>query len=617
MSVRRCIVGAEPAPDGAAHFRVWAPKCANVEVVIEAADGQTRAATLHPEPDGYFGALVADAQTGTRYRFRLDGGAQLFPDPASRFQPEGPHGPSQIIDPASYVWNDADWRGVAREGQVIYEMHVGTFTLEGTWAAAQRELPALAALGVTVVELMPVADFPGRFGWGYDGVNQFAPTRLYGDPDDFRRFVDAAHALRLGVILDVVYNHFGPDGNYLRQFADAYFSDRYDNEWGDALNFDGPDAAPVRAFFLANARCWIDEYHLDGLRLDATQQIYDASTLHLVVEIAQCVRAAAPHRQTYLVAENERQDARLVRPIEVGGFGLDALWNDDFHHSAVVALTGRNEAYYSDHHGTPQEFLSAAKWGFLFQGQRYAWQKARRGHPALDLQPANFICFLENHDQVANSCRGSRLRLQTSPGRWRTMTALLLLGPATPMLFQGQEFGSTRPFYYFADHHPELAELVANGRREFLTQFSSMIDSGLLEDVPVPHDLATFTRCKLDSGERQAHVEWWALHRDLLKLRREDPAFRAPRRRGVDGAVLGHDAFVLRFFADAGDRLLIANLGRELRLPEVPEPLLAPVKEPWTQLWSSEDALYGGSGHPPLETDEGWHLPGEAAVVLG
>ena len=321
-------------------------------------------------------------------------------------------------------------------------MHIGTFTPEGTWEAALRELPGLAELGITLLEVMPVADFSGEFGWGYDGVNQFAPTRLYGQPDDFRRFVDRAHALGMGVLLDVVYNHFGPDGNYLQQFAEEYFTDRYANEWGEAINFDWPGSASVREFFLTNAVCWIEEYHLDGLRLDATQQIFDAGQSHILAELGQRVRSAAGKRSVYLVAENEPQETRLVRPLEQGGHGLDSLWNDDFHHSALVALKGHSEAYYSDYLGRPQEFISAAKWGYLYQGQRYSWQKKRRGAPGLDLAPANFVTFLENHDQVANSGRGLRVRQLTSPGRYRAMTALLLLGPGTPMLFQGQEFGS-------------------------------------------------------------------------------------------------------------------------------------------------------------------------------
>ncbi len=283
-----------------------------------------------------------------------------------------------------------------------------------------------------------------------------------------------------------------------------------------------------------------------------------------------------------------------------------------------MALTGRNDAYYSDHLGRPQEFISAAKWGFLFQGQRYSWQKARRGHPALDLAPTNFVTFLENHDQVANSPRGERVHSQTSPGRWRAMSALLLLGPATPMLFQGQEFGSSRSFYYFADHKPDLAQWVAKGRQRFLSQFAGMVNFRLVGQVPAPHDLATFERCKLDQRERDSHAACVALYRDLLQLRRSDPAFRSPRPRAVDGAVLGPNALVLRFFVEGGDdRLLIVNFGCNLKLRETPEPLLAPPENMiWSVAWSSEDGRYGGCGHAALESDENWHIPGEAAVVL-
>jgi maltooligosyltrehalose trehalohydrolase len=619
MKHRRHCIGAEVVPGEGTHFRVWAPKRSRVQVVVETAPGTSHAVELNSEADGYFSALDAAAPPGSVYRFRLDEDPTLYPDPASRFQPDGPHGPSEIVDARAFSWSDEAWRGIGREGQVIYEMHTGTFTQEGTWEAARRELPELAALGITVVELMPVADFPGKFGWGYDGVNMFAPTRLYGSPDDFRRFVDAAHTLNLGVILDVVYNHFGPDGNYLKQFADAYFTDRYANEWGDAINFDGPDAEPVRDFFLANAAYWIEEYHLDGLRLDATQQIFDSSTTHIIAEIARAVRTAAPQRRTYLVAENEPQQARLVRPSAAGGFGLDAMWNDDFHHSALVALTGRNEAYYTDYGGTPQEFISAAKWGFLYQGQRYSWQKARRGQPALDLEPTNFVSFIANHDQVANSSRGLRLQFRTSPGRYRAITALLLLGPATPMLFQGQEFGASSPFFYFADHHPELAKLVRDGRRKFLSQFASLVEFDELGQIPDPDSADTFARCKVNAQERRTNTEAVALHRDLLRLRREDPAFRSPKRRGVDGAVLGAEAFALRFFVEDGaDRLLLVNFGRDLKLREVPEPLLAPPENTtWTMLWSSEAWRYGGSGHAALESEQdNWRIPGEAAVVL-
>jgi maltooligosyltrehalose trehalohydrolase len=609
---RRLPVGAEIMGDGV-HFRVWAPKARRLHVVL---DGGTYPLTR--ERNDYFAAFIPGIGAGATYRLRVDDDEQLVPDPASRFQPDGPHGVSQVVDPEAFAWTDTAWRGRHLRGQVVYEMHVGTFTREGTWQAATRELDELARIGITVLELMPVADFPGRFGWGYDGVALFAPTRLYGTPDDFRRFVDRAHALSLAVIVDVVYNHLGPDGNYLPRFSDRYFTDRYENEWGDPINFDGDDAAPVREYFIANAGYWVDEFHLDGLRLDATQQIFDASADHIIGAIVRRVREAARGRATIVVAENEPQDVRLLRDREGGGYGIDGLWNDDFHHTARVAATGRRDAYYLDYKGTPQEFVSAAKWGFLYQGQRYAWQKKRRGTPALAVPPSAFVTYLQNHDQVANSAHGTRLHQQTGPGRYRALTALLLLGPGTPMLFQGQEFAASAPFLYFADHVPDLATAVRKGRAQFLRQFPGIASDEMQACLADPGSRETFERCKLDLGERARHAETYRLTEDLLRLRRDDGVLGSPRRRTVDGAVLGDDAFLLRFFGDGGDdRLLLVNLGRDLILSEAPEPLLAPPEHhAWRVLLSTESARYGGCGIGPVESDGGWRLPGEAAVLL-
>ena len=571
---------------------------------------------LEREDGGYWSGLVSEARVGMHYRYQLASGA--FPDPASRFQPCGPHGSSRIVDPGGFAWSDEDWRGVSREGQVIYEMHIGTFAPEGTWAAAMAQLPHLAELGITLLEVMPVADFSGRYGWGYDGVNLFAPTRLYGEPDDFRRFVDRAHALGLGVILDVVYNHLGPDGNYLKEFAPHYFSESHKTEWGDALNFDDKFSGPVRELAIANAGYWIDEFHCDGLRLDATQQIFDDSPRHVLAAIAVRAREAARGRGIYLVSENEPQDARLVRPPEYGGYGLHALWNDDFHHTSVVAMTGRNEAYYTDYHGSPQEFVSAAKWGFLFQGQRYKWQRKRRGTASFDLAPANFVNFLQNHDQIANSLWGRRFHTLSSPARVRTLTALLLLGPNTPMLFQGQEFAASTPFLYFADHNPKLAASVAKGREQFLVQFPSIASEDVAGHIPDPEQEETFVRCKLDFADRERNADVLLLHRDLLRLRKDDPLLGKAQRGTFDGAVLGATAFVLRFFGRSqDDRLLIVNLGAHVHLDPAPEPLLAPPFGcVWETVWSSEDPRYGGGGTPAMDSDENWNLPAEAAVLL-
>ncbi|HEY8181572.1 MAG TPA: malto-oligosyltrehalose trehalohydrolase [Thermoanaerobaculia bacterium] len=562
---RRRPVGAELIGDGA-DFRVWAPDRKSVSVVIDGSDFP-----LVRETDGHFRGFVAKARAGTRYRLRLDREKEKFPDPASRFQPDGPHGPSMVVDPA-YPWRHAAWRGVNPKALVIYEMHIGTFTPEGTLRSAIDQLQPLADLGINLLEVMPVNEFPGRFGWGYDGVDLWAPSHLYGTPDDFRLFVDSAHARGLGVILDVVYNHFGPDGCYLKNFAKDYFTSEK-NEWGDVINF-GVDG--VREFIAENAGYWIEEFHIDGLRLDATQSIHDQSPEHIIKVIQRKAREAARDRPIVIVAENEPQDVALIK-----SYGVDAMWNDDWHHSAMVAATGEREAYYTDYRGAPEEFVTMAKSGFLYQGQWYSWQKSYRGTPSGDIPHEKFVCFLQNHDQIANSATGERIQFRTSPGIVRALTALLLLGPDTPMLFQGQEFASSAPFLYFADHKPELASAVEKGRRQFMTQFPSIATDKLAP----PHDPATFERCKLDHSEREKHVDAVALHRELLQLRR--PITR------VDGAVLNEHAFFLRF---DDDRMLIINLGPAFELDDVPEGR-------WEVRWSSE----------PVSL---WRIPAESAVLL-
>ena len=603
-------VGAQPDAGGT-HFRVWAPKRSDVRVIV---DGREASFPLN-SVGGYFEGHIADVDAGARYAYLVDGNGP-FPDPASRFQPEGPHKFSQVVDSEKFTWHDTGWRGIRIEGQVIYEMHVGTFTHQGTYRAAMQHFQFLKDLGITVIELMPIAEFPGKFGWGYDGVDLFAPTRLYGTPDDLRIFVDHAHSLGLAIVLDVVYNHVGPDGNFLTEFSESYFSTKHTTDWGGAIHFYGEDSEPVREFFSANAAYWISEFHLDGLRLDATQNIYDESEDHILALIARKARQAAETREIILIAENESQKASLVIPQESGGCGLNAIWNDDFHHSLTVAATGRREAYYTDYLGAPQELISAAKYGFLYQGQWYEWQKQRRGTPALHLKPAVFVNCLQNHDQVANSGRGERLNRLTTPGRFRAVTALLLLIPGTPMLFQGQEFTASTPFLFFADHASQLAAAVRKGRAEFLSQWRSLATGDLAYDDPAAPE--TFERCKLDHSERDRHAAAVRLHTDLLRLRREQPVF-AAQRRNFDGAVLAHEAFVLRFFggSPAEDRLVVINLGHFLALKPAPEPLLAPpFHSSWKVLWSSEDPRYGGDATPALDSHLNWTIPAHSAVVL-
>ena len=635
--------------DGPTCFRVWAPRCKRVEVGIlplneglrpmdrnarshagpvrlSECSNALRLVELAPDGQGYFAAVVADVAAGHRYGFRLDAGERLYADPASRFQPEGPAGMSAVVDPSQFRWTDDIWQGPASENRVLYEMHIGTFTQEGTWAAAAIHLNRLRELGITILEVMPVADFPGEFGWGYDGVLQFAPTRLYGDPDDFRAFVDRAHAEGLGVILDVVYNHFGNFDNYLSEFSSDYYTDRYQNEWASALNFEGAEAVPVRELFITNARYWVDEFHLDGYRYDATQCVYDQSNPYILGEVTDAARAAAGSRQTYFIGENEPQDVALLRPSHQHGSGLDALWNDDFHHSSMVRLTGKNPAYYSDYLGTVDELGCCVRHGFLYQGQRSQWQGKSRGTPTAGLPATAFVTFLQNHDQVANSGAGLRAHALTSPGRYRAMTALWLLSPQTPLFFQGQEFGADSPFLFFADFSGDAAEAVAEGRRSFLAQFPALRMPEEQRLLPNPSSRDTFERCRLKHDEKERNQSLWNLHIDLLALRREDPVFSRQRADLIDATTLGSDAFLLRYFAtpdapdgssNAEERLILVNFGTELLICPSPQPLLAPPADRgWQLLWSSDNPRYGADYSPPLETTSGWRLPGECTAVL-
>ena len=616
---RRYPIGAELIGENQTHFRVWAPKARALDVVLEdTARAKPIFYPLTAESEGYFSGK-AGAGAGARYRFRVNTGQNSYPDPASRFQPDGPHGSSCIVDPAKFAWTDQDWPGLKLKGQIIYEMHIGTFTKEGTWRAAAEQLSELARIGITVIEMMPVAEFPGRFGWGYDGVDLFAPSHLYGTPHDLRAFVDRAHSLGLGVILDVVYNHFGPDGNYLGSFSDHYLLRGKGHEWGDVINFDGQNSGPVREFFITNGRYWIEEFHFDGFRFDATHAICDDSEEYIIGALGRAAREAAGRRSIILIAENDLQESKMTLPQSEGGDGLDGMWNDDFHHSAIVALTGRKVGYYGDYSGKPQEFLSAAKYGFLYQGQSLSWRKVLRGTPTFGNPAEAFVCFIENHDQIANTGPGQRPRFQTSPGRYRAMTALLLLGPWTPLLFQGEEFGASSPFLFFADvGDASVRDATRRGRAQLLAPFLSLNEEDTLRRLPSPDDPEAFARCKLDFSEREKNRQLYDLHIDLMKLRREDSRFCEQSSGGIDGAVLGPASFVLRYFSEADDdRLLIMNFGEHQVFHPASEPLLAPpTGYRWETLWTSDSRRYGGSDAAASATVDQWILPAESAVVL-
>jgi maltooligosyltrehalose trehalohydrolase len=618
-AIRRYPIGAELIGGNQAAFRLWAPKARQVEVVFEAtADLKSKSCSLTAESGGYFSGS-ANAIAGTRYRFRLDRGQDAYPDPSSRFQPDGPHGPSCIVDPTEFQWTDSQWPGLKLQGQVFYEMHIGTFTKEGTWRAAAEQLPELARIGITVIEMMPVAEFPGEFGWGYDGVDLFAPSHLYGTPDHLRGFIDRSHSLGLGVVLDVVYNHFGPDGNYLGIFSDDYLHRGKSHEWGDVINFDGPNSGPVREFFITNGRYWIEEFHFDGFRFDATHAIHDESKEYIIGAVGRAAREAAGSRSIVLVAENDLQESKITRPCSEDGDDLDAMWNDDFHHSAIVALTGENVGYFRDYSGKPQEFISAAKYGFLYQGQALSWRKALRGTPTFGVPGQAFVCFIENHDQIANTGAGERPRFKTSPGKYRAVTALLLLGPWTPLLFEGEEFGASSPFLFFAQvGDASVSDAIRKGRAELLAPFLSLSEEEALRRLPAPDVPEAFSPCKLDFSERERNREVYDLHIDLLKLRREDSRFRLQSSGGIDGAVLGPASFALRYFSERNDdRLLLINLGGRQVLHPASEPLLAPPPGcRWELLWTSDSERYGGANAITTATPAEWILPTETTAVL-
>jgi maltooligosyltrehalose trehalohydrolase len=594
-----------------ARFRVWAPAQQAVVLVL---DGGTEF-PMQPARNGFFEVEVPRVEAGQRYWYRIAQG--LRPDPASRWQPEGPLGPSAVTNAGVFKWTDDDWRGIgALHRQVFYEMHLGTFTREGTLQAAIRRLPRLADVGVTTLEVMPLAEFAGSFGWGYDGVHLFAPSHLYGEPDDVRRFVDEAHRLGLAVILDVVYNHFGPVGNFFPEFSDTVHGAR--GEWGNSINYDGDGSLPVREFMKENARYWIQDFHFDGLRLDAVHAIPDSSPEHIVSEICRAARNAAGKRTVFVVGECESQDTRLLKDTGIYSDGLDAIWNEDWHHAAFVALTGHRRAYFTDYQGTASEFASMARHGFLYQGQWYSWQKNRRGGFALGLRSSKFVSFLENHDQVANTGLGTRLYEHVDEARWRALTALLLLGPALPLLFQGQEFGSSRPFTYFADHEGELAQAVEQGRLEFISQFPNLKTPEMQAAIPAPHDRAAFERCKLLDEERNAESTWTRLHRDLTRLRREDLVLRdlGTDVVGIESSAPTKSLLLVRYLTAAAHRLLVVNFADDYLSP-MNDPLLAPLpRSSWQQLWSSEQPQYGGSGVGAICDADPWLIPGVSATLL-
>ncbi|MFB3816462.1 MAG: malto-oligosyltrehalose trehalohydrolase [Candidatus Methylomirabilales bacterium] len=567
-------------PDGGTRFRVWAPRCRRVDLLLAGA-GPTR---MQEAGEGWFEALAPSAGPGTRYRYLLDGERER-PDPASRSQPAGVHGPSEVVDPAAFPWTDAGWRGQPLARMVLYELHVGTFTPEGTFDAVIPRLPALADLGVTALELMPVASFPGRRNWGYDGVAPYAPQRSYGGPAGLRRLVDACHRHGLALVLDVVYNHLGPEGNYLAEYG-PYFTDRYETPWGQAINFDGADARPVRDFFIANACAWVEEYHVDALRLDAIHGIFDASPRHILAEMNQAVQALAGRlgRSVPLIAESDLNDRRVVEDVP-RGYGLAGQWSDDFHHAVHVLLTGERRGYYADF-GAVEDLAKAHTHRFIYDGRPSAYRGRTHGTPAADLPAERFVVFVQNHDQVGNRARGERLGQLTGAPQAKLAAAAMLLSPYVPLLFMGEEYLEAAPFCYFTDFtDAALREAVSRGRREEFAAF------GWTGEVPDPQDPATFAASRLDWDlrARPPHAEVLAFYRRLLALRREHPALRAGQLavERLDGATLA----VTRRAEDGVAALHLMRFS-----PEAAAVPLRAAGGSWQRLLDAAEERYGGPG---------------------
>jgi maltooligosyltrehalose trehalohydrolase len=542
-------------------FCVWAPEQPVVELVLERRGGRELRA-LQRDACGYWTGTFDDIAPRDLYRYRLGADDRVFPDPASRYQPEGVHGPSEVIDTGAFRWTDQEWRPPHRDDLVIYELHVGTFTPPGTFRGVIERLPYLAQLGVRAIELMPVGDFPGSRNWGYDGVAIFAPCRAYGRPEDLQDLVNAAHQHGLAVILDVVYNHLGPDGAYANVFSPHYFTDRHKSPWGRGVNMDGPHSAEVRAFFIANALYWLGEYHVDGLRLDATHAIQDDSSTHFLDELTTTIRAHLP-RPIYFVAEDHRNLTTLVLPQERGGWGLDAVWADDFHHQVRVHVAGDREAYYQDYSGSIEDLARTITLGWYYTGQHSAHHDAPRGSDPLAAGPRQFVVCIQNHDQVGNRADGARLNQQVDPATFRAASALVLTVPQTPLLFQGQEWSTRAPFLFFTDHGAELGRQITAGRRAEFASFAAFADPALRERIPDPQALDTFERSRLPWSELEVpeHASMLRLYQRLIGLRATAAPLRAAARESFQARALDEETIVVERYGERERLWAVVRLG--------------------------------------------------------
>ncbi len=615
----RGTLGAIVGDDGQVDFRVWAPTARALEVVVDRAGDPAQTRPLTRGRDGVFTLTWPGLGAGARYHYLLDGDGPL-PDPASRFQPGGVHGPSTVVDPA-YAWSDHEWPGVPLEALSIYELHVGTFSPAGTFAGVTAQLPALRALGVSCLELMPVADFPGARNWGYDGAALFAPARCYGTPDELRRLVDTAHALGLAVLLDVVYNHTGPDGSYLGRFSPYYFTDRHASPWGAGLDVDGEHSRQVREFFIENALHWVHEYHMDGLRLDATHAIHDHGPRHFLAELTARVKASVSGRHVHVIAEDHRNLAMMVAPPEAFGWGLDAVWADDFHHQMRRLLAGDRDGYYRDFSGTAADLATTLRQGWFYTGQHSEHLQEARGTDPSDVAAAACVVCLQNHDQVGNRARGERLHHQIDAAAFRAASVVLLTAPETPLLFMGQEWAASSPFLYFTDHAEPLGRLVTEGRRREFQDFSAFADPAAAESIPDPQAPSTFLASRLDWSERdrEPHASTLRLYTALLDFRRTHLTVDGPLEDFAVEALDDDTILMIRTNGAGVSHLIVARLRGAGPVDLGASALVAAMVGGWTRVLTSEDPAFSAATAVDVDcsgaTPVVW-FAGPAAVIL-